>query len=82
VRRPANAFICFRSHLWNGDSMRNVETDHRDVSRIAAGLWRKRTSQEQLPFRLIAEEAKLRHARKHPEYKYAPVYRKEKAAKR
>ncbi|KAG9314661.1 hypothetical protein JVU11DRAFT_5466 [Chiua virens] len=56
IPRPPNAFMVFRSWLWNKDNLKSIERDNPDRT----------------PFRCMAEEAKARHAQLYPEYKYSP----------
>ncbi|KIM54235.1 hypothetical protein SCLCIDRAFT_99844, partial [Scleroderma citrinum Foug A] len=76
IPRPPNAFMVFRSWLWNKDNLKSVERDNRNVSRIAGRYWNELTNEQRAPFRKMAEEAKVRHAELYPEYKYAPTFRK------
>ncbi|KAG1716799.1 hypothetical protein ID866_397 [Astraeus odoratus] len=76
IPRPPNAFMVFRSWLWNEDNLKNVERDNRNVSRIAGRYWNELSEEGRAPFRKMAEEAKARHAQLYPEYRYAPVFRK------
>lgn len=83
IPRPPNAFMIFRSDLWSQEKIKKtVERDHRQISRIAGELWNKMSEVERGPFKAKAEEAKRLHALTYPNYKYTPVYRKEKTAKR
>ncbi|KAL4068360.1 hypothetical protein V8B97DRAFT_2009021 [Scleroderma yunnanense] len=76
IPRPPNAFMVFRSWLWNKDNLKSVERDNRNVSRIAGRYWNELSEEERAPFRKMAEEAKARHAQLYPEYKYTPTFRK------
>lgn len=76
IPRPPNAFMVFRSWLWNKDNLKNVERDNRNVSRIAGRLWNDLSEEQRAPFRKMAGEAKVRHAQLYPEYKYTPTFRK------
>ena len=58
-----------------------VESDHRNISRIAGHLWRNLTPEQQLPYHKLAEQAKRKHALLYPNYKYTPVYNRDRAAK-
>ena len=83
IPRPPNAFLIFRSELWNKEKIKSsVERDHRQISRIAGRYWQELTDDERAPYHVLAEEAKRLHAQKYPDYKYSPVYRKDKATKR
>ncbi|KIK99891.1 hypothetical protein PAXRUDRAFT_414321 [Paxillus rubicundulus Ve08.2h10] len=76
IPRPPNAFMVFRSWLWNKDNLKSVERDNRNVSRIAGRYWNELSEAERVPFRKMAEEVKARHAELYPEYKYSPMSRK------
>lgn len=83
IPRPPNAFMIFRSDLWNKEKIKStVERDHRQISRIAGSLWNSLGDAERAPYHQLADEAKKEHARKYPQYKYSPIYRKDKPAKR
>ncbi|KAI0367513.1 hypothetical protein BV20DRAFT_557836 [Pilatotrama ljubarskyi] len=83
IPRPPNAFMIFRSELWNKEKIKStVERDHRQISRIAGNLWNDLSEAERAPYHHLAEEAKKEHARKYPQYKYSPIYRRDKPAKR
>ncbi|KAI6045148.1 hypothetical protein EDC04DRAFT_204315 [Pisolithus marmoratus] len=78
IPRPPNAFMVFRSWLWNKNDLKNVERDNRNVSRIAGSIWRDFSEEQRAPFRKMAEETKMRHAQLYPEYRYTPSFRKAK----
>ncbi|KAI0935818.1 hypothetical protein AcV5_004135 [Taiwanofungus camphoratus] len=83
IPRPPNAFMLFRSDLWAKEKIKSsVERDHRQISRIAGALWNSLPEAQRAPFKRLAEAAKQHHAQLFPEYKYAPVYRKDKPVKR
>ncbi|KAI0825229.1 hypothetical protein BC628DRAFT_1338925 [Trametes gibbosa] len=83
IPRPPNAFMIFRSDLWNKEKIKSsVERDHRQISRIAGSLWNSLTDAERTPYHDRADDAKREHARKYPQYKYAPIYRRDKPTKR
>ncbi|OSD05777.1 hypothetical protein PYCCODRAFT_1475262 [Trametes coccinea BRFM310] len=83
IPRPPNAFMIFRSELWSKEKIKStVERDHRQISRIAGNLWNQLNDKEREPYKRRAEEAKVEHARLYPQYKYSPIYRREKPAKR
>ncbi|TBU26377.1 hypothetical protein BD311DRAFT_452418 [Dichomitus squalens] len=83
IPRPPNAFLIFRSELWNKEKIKSsVERDHRQISRIAGKYWQELSDAERAPYHVKAEEAKRLHALTYPDYKYSPVYRKDRATKR
>ncbi|KAG2123577.1 hypothetical protein DEU56DRAFT_829190 [Suillus clintonianus] len=75
IPRPPNAFIVFRSCLWSNEDFRSLESDHRNVSRIAGERWRNLSDNEKEPFVQMAKEAKALHAKMYPNYKYSPSHR-------
>ncbi|KAH9947967.1 hypothetical protein B0H21DRAFT_821479 [Amylocystis lapponica] len=83
IPRPPNAFIIFRSALWDENKhTTGIERDHREISRMAGSIWNKLSDAERAPYKARAEAEKQKHAIMYPEYKYTPVYRKDKPAKR
>lgn len=75
--------MIFRSDMWHKEKIKpTVERDHRMISRIAGQLWNSMSDAERQPYHHKAEEAKRLHALAYPNYKYAPVYRKDRAGKR
>jgi hypothetical protein len=82
IPRPPNAFIVFRSCLWNNEDFKSLESDHRNVSRIAGERWRNLSDDEKEPFVQMAKEAKAAHAKLYPNYKYSPSHRSLAGSKR
>lgn len=79
IPRPPNAFMLFRSDLWAKEKNKStVERDHRMISRIAGQEWNKLSEAQRAPYRSMAERAKQQHTLLYPDYKYTPVFRKEK----
>ncbi|KAG8220106.1 P-loop containing nucleoside triphosphate hydrolase protein [Butyriboletus roseoflavus] len=76
IPRPPNAFMVFRSWLWNKDNLKSIEKDNRNVSRIAGRYWNELSEAERAPFRSMAEQAKARHAQLYPQYRYSPTSQK------
>ncbi|KAF8665147.1 hypothetical protein AX16_000613 [Volvariella volvacea WC 439] len=78
VSRPPNAFMLFRSEFWAKEKLKPepIERDHRDISRIAAHCWNQLDEKERTRFQKMAEERKQQHRQQHPDYKYAPMFRK------
>lgn len=72
----------FRSCLWSNENFRSLESDHRNVSRIAGERWRNLSDDEKEPFVRMAKEAKARHAVLYPNYKYSPSHRSVAGSKR
>lgn len=83
IPRPPNAFMIYRSHMWSQRKITStLERDHRNISKIVGHCWNKLDEEQRAPYRAIADEAKCRHAELYPDYKYAPLSRREKAPKR
>ena len=83
IPRPPNAFMLFRSELWRKEKVkRTVERDHRNISRIAGRLWNDLDPADRVPYLILADEAKRRHSKLYPGYKYAPVPRRDHSGKR
>lgn len=78
VPRPVNAFMIFRSEFWNEQKKKDtVERDHRQISRMAGQRWNQLSPVQRAVYHAKADEAKRRHAITYPNYKYTPVYRKD-----
>lgn len=77
IRRPRNAFIIFRSEFCfkQKASDQNIETDHRQISRIAAYIWRDLAEEKKAEYKRRAEEEKAAHKAAYPDYRYAPIGR-------
>ncbi|KAH9921395.1 high mobility group box domain-containing protein [Fomitopsis serialis] len=83
IPRPPNAFMLFRSELWAKEKIKStVERDHRMISRMAGAAWNALPESERVPYRRLAELAKQRHAEAYPDYKYSPVFKKERLPRR
>ncbi|KAK0458264.1 uncharacterized protein EV420DRAFT_1245792, partial [Desarmillaria tabescens] len=50
----------------------SVERNTRNLSRIAGSLWKNMTSLEKQPWKMLAEQEKIEHAVRYPDYKYQP----------
>lgn len=76
--------MLFRSDFWANEKLKvqPIERDHRDISRIAAHCWNSLGDEGKLKYQQLAEKKKQLHRLEHPDYKYAPVFRKEKTVKR
>jgi len=75
--------MIFRSDLWRKRKLDpDVTRDHRHISRIAGMCWKKLSPEEQRPYQFRAKLEKERHALENPGYKYSPVVRKQKSARK
>ncbi|PPQ70317.1 hypothetical protein CVT24_013012 [Panaeolus cyanescens] len=79
IRRPRNAFIIFRSHLYRqlreehaklpGDRQQNQQNE---LSKMAAKAWGSMSKEQREPFKQVAEREKAAHKLMYPNYVYAP----------
>ncbi|EJF62782.1 hypothetical protein DICSQDRAFT_12852, partial [Dichomitus squalens LYAD-421 SS1] len=73
VRRPANAFMLYRSWLLkSGQIPKNVEKRQQNISRVAGECWNLLSMEEKGEWHDKAEIVKIEHALLHPEYKFTP----------
>jgi len=83
VPRPRNAFMIFRSEFWTSDKIKpTVEHDNRQISRIIGHCWNEMPEEQKDYWRIRAENEKLEHSRKYPDYRFIPTARTKKAVKR
>ncbi|KAJ1310867.1 hypothetical protein OPQ81_009385 [Rhizoctonia solani] len=80
IPRPRNAFILYRSWYVRQGFLSDIENDHREISRIVGKIWKKMSPEEQAPWKGLAEQEKVEHARMYPNYKYSPNSRRDAAA--
>ena len=73
VARPRNAFILFRCDFVRQKKVpADVESDHRNISRIAGSVWREMTVEDKAPWVEMAEAEKEVHMKLNPGYRYSP----------
>ena len=82
VPRPRNAFIIFRSHYYMRAKATQTGINQNSLSCAAASAWKALSDEEKRPYRRQAEEEKLIHYRKHPNYVYTPVNKAVKRAQK
>lgn len=82
IPRPRNAFILFRCDFVQQKKIPgHVESDHRNLSRIAGKIWRGMKKEQQKPWIDLALKEKERHAAMYPGYKYMPAQQTSKQRK-
>jgi hypothetical protein len=82
IPRPRNAFILFRcDFVLQKKIPGHVESDHRNLSRIAGKIWRGMKKEQQKPWIDLALKEKECHAKMYPGYKYTPVQNSSKQKK-
>ncbi|KAG6814429.1 hypothetical protein H0H92_007432 [Tricholoma furcatifolium] len=83
VPRPRNAFMIFRSEFWaEAKISKNVEHDHRHISRIIGHCWNQLTDDEKDVWRRRAEQEKIEHGIKYPGYRFTPSVRTKQVVRR
>ncbi|KAN0061690.1 hypothetical protein ACQY0O_005682 [Thecaphora frezii] len=83
VKRPRNAFILFRSHFVSEKVIpKEVECDHRNISRIVSEIWRNTPEEEKTYWHNLADKEREEHHRLYPDYIYKPESRKKQVRKR
>ncbi|CAG8840259.1 41755_t:CDS:2, partial [Gigaspora margarita] len=70
--RPPNAFILYRRDKQSKIVAANEGISNNEVSKEIGILWRNEPLEVKILWQKLAEEAKLEHMRKYPEYKYRP----------
>ncbi|KAL6300300.1 high mobility group box domain-containing protein, partial [Sparassis latifolia] len=81
IPRPPNCFILFRTD-WCHRLEGQVERSHKQISRIAGKAWKRMSETQKVVWRERARIIKEEHKRCYPDYKFAPVQRKQKPKKR
>ncbi len=83
IKRPRNAYIIFRSHIVSQKLIpKEVEHDHRNISRIIAHMWKSLAQEDRAHYEKIAYEEKERHKQLFPNYRYQPTTRRTNVNKR
>ena len=78
IPRPPNAFMIFRSFLW--DQMKHDPKgprDHREISKSAGREWGLLSKQQRKPYEEKAKAKKAEHEKMYPGYRYAPMSKRE-----
>ncbi|OAX43642.1 hypothetical protein K503DRAFT_657990, partial [Rhizopogon vinicolor AM-OR11-026] len=83
VPRPRNAFMLFRSAFAAAQKIgTNIERDNRHITRIIAHCWNRLSDSEKQVWHNKAATEKAMHAMKYPNYRFHPIVRAQKPAKR
>jgi len=70
--RPPNAFILYRRSKQPQIVAANEGISNNEVSKQIGEMWHKEPLEEKLKYQRLADEAKMEHMKKYPEYKYRP----------
>ncbi|KAL1685750.1 hypothetical protein GGG16DRAFT_118554 [Schizophyllum commune] len=77
VPRPANAFILFRADFTKNHTLPDgIERSNGTLSKIASSEWKNLSPEGRGFWYRRADETKVAHQAKYPEYRFRPVYRK------
>ncbi|KAI4520203.1 hypothetical protein K525DRAFT_204253 [Schizophyllum commune Loenen D] len=77
IPRPANAFILFRADLTKNHTLPDgTERSNGTLSKIASCEWKNLSPEGRGFWYRRADEAKIAHQAKYPEYRFRPVSRK------
>lgn len=71
--RPLNSFMLYRKALRQKLSTSKLRIHDKEISKLAAALWKGEEEEVRCYYERLAEEEKLRHSRAHPGYKYCPI---------
>ncbi|CAG8471290.1 10481_t:CDS:1 [Acaulospora colombiana] len=70
--RPPNAFILYRRSKQPDIVAANEGISNNEVSKQIGEMWHKESVAEKQKFQLMADQAKIEHLKKFPDYKYRP----------
>ncbi|KAL1752029.1 hypothetical protein FB107DRAFT_293482 [Schizophyllum commune] len=77
IPRPANAFILFRADFTKNHTLPDgIERSNGTLSKIASSEWKNLSTEGRGFWYRRADEAKIAHQAKYPEYRFRPVSRK------
>ncbi|KAK8198530.1 slightly ste11-like protein [Zalaria obscura] len=72
VPRPRNAFILYRSHHHGNVAARHPGFSNPAISKILGEKWTNESDEEKARWKQFAENEKLAHAERYPNYRYQP----------
>ncbi|PKC08917.1 mating-type protein Mat a-1, partial [Rhizophagus irregularis] len=72
IPRPPNSFILYRQHHHPLILNQHPGINNSEISRIIADHWRNLPNPEKEEWKRKADEAKQRHMKAWPDYKYQP----------
>ncbi|CAG8474151.1 18811_t:CDS:1 [Acaulospora morrowiae] len=70
--RPPNAFILYRRSKQSDIVAANEGITNNEVSKQIGEMWHRESAAEKQKFQLLADQAKIEHLKKFPDYKYRP----------
>ncbi|TRM58479.1 hypothetical protein BD626DRAFT_633973 [Schizophyllum amplum] len=81
IPRPPNSWILFRDHFRRNFAPSDI-IEQSKISKAASPIWRGLTPKDRAYWDNLANEEKVEHRRKYPDYKYQPQTKKGKKRKR
>lgn len=72
IPRPPNSFMLWGASNRNIVKQRHPYSTNADISRVLGKEWNKMPANKKQQWQILAEEAKLSHSTKYPDYKYQP----------
>src|SRR6266498_348989 len=72
IPRPKNCFMAYREHVQHKILDDNPGMNNKDVSVIAANMWNNESDEVKQLWRERAQQLKIEHKIKYPDYKFAP----------
>ncbi|TCD63369.1 hypothetical protein EIP91_005622 [Steccherinum ochraceum] len=79
IPRPPNAFMLFRADFVRQKHVPgSIETNHSSLSKIIGNCWKALPPEEKKPWDTLAKQAKAKHQKLYPDYRFRPVHNKAK----
>ncbi|TGJ81816.1 hypothetical protein E0Z10_g6937 [Xylaria hypoxylon] len=76
IRRPANAFMLFRSFFSHMLKEQGKKLENAEISRLSGAEWRNMSEEKRQPWNDKARRISEAHKRRYPNYKYRPAPKK------
>ncbi|CAG8657245.1 10956_t:CDS:1, partial [Racocetra fulgida] len=80
IPRPKNCFMAYREHMQHEVLKKNPGMNNKHVSVIAAEMWKSEPEEIKQFWRARAQQLKLEHMAKYPNYKFAPKKKQSKSS--
>ncbi|EGP90006.1 uncharacterized protein MYCGRDRAFT_19569, partial [Zymoseptoria tritici IPO323] len=73
TKRPMNNFMLYRQHVQKAvEKQLKKNQDSTNLSKVIGAMWVQLPPQTRKYWTDLADEVKLKHAERHPHYKYKP----------
>ncbi|CAG8608259.1 15989_t:CDS:2 [Cetraspora pellucida] len=80
IPRPKNCFMAYREHMQHEVLKKNPGMNNKHVSIIAAEMWKNEPEDVKQYWRARAQQLKLEHMAKYPNYKFSPKKKQSKSS--